>query len=71
MCKLQIWISYAKAFESYPLTDRQTESSEIVINLAASQVVNTVYNGTEKLKGRLKGPSSMELCSGLIVSGVC
>ena len=36
---MRIWTSYVKAFESYRLTDRQTESTEI-INHAASRVLN-------------------------------
>ena len=37
MCKYELPI-YVKAFESYRLTDRQTESTEI-INTATSRVV--------------------------------
>jgi len=40
---VQIWTSYVKAFESYRLTDRQTESIEI-INHAASRVVNQSFS---------------------------
>jgi len=38
---VQIWTSYVKAFKSYRLTDRQTESTEI-INHATSRVVRYV-----------------------------
>ena len=38
---VQIWTTYVKAFESYRLRDRQTESTEI-LNQATSRVVNKV-----------------------------
>ena len=36
---VQIWISYVKAFEGYRLTDRQTDTTEIIYHVA-SRVVN-------------------------------
>jgi len=38
---VQIWNSYTKAFESYHLTDRQTDTTEIIYN-TTSQVVNEI-----------------------------
>ena len=39
---VQIWTSYVKAFESYHLTDKQTDTTEIIYH-AASRVVKNPF----------------------------
>jgi len=38
---VQIWTSYVKAFKSYHLTDRQTDTAEIIYHTALKAVNNT------------------------------